>query len=76
MAFNFLEKSEEGAFSISKYENEDGKKSFTFSGRSAFSQLGIKYEELVKNESLKLSPTIQESNGKRYFIVEIPLKEF
>jgi len=75
VALNFSEQKSDSSFSLSHYESKDKKiKSVTFSGRGVFSQFNINHKSVIKDKSLKLKPEIQDHDGIKYFIVEIPLK--
>ena len=71
VAISFHEKEEDGSFKLTL----NGKsKSSWFSGRSLFSQFGLDFKELVpKGKTIKLKPNIQNSEGVRYFIIEISI---
>ncbi len=79
-AITFLEDAKEkdskkkDIFSLSRYEDDKGElKSFTLSGSSIFRSLGLKAESVIK-DTIELKPEIQEFEGQKYFIFEIPLK--
>lgn len=71
VAINFLEAQEDGSFMLSSREGG----SFNFSGRSIFAEFDIDYKSVVKDVSMKLNPKIQEVEGVKYFIIEIPVEE-
>jgi len=66
---------EKDVFTLSRYEDNDKKlKSFTLSGNSIFRGLGLKVDDVMK-DTIELKPEIQEFEGQRYFVFEIPLKK-
>jgi len=76
VAINFLRDDEENSFKVSFFDDDDGeKKSLWFSGRSIFSQFNLDYKDVLKTKSILLKPIIQEQDGKKYFVAEIPLKQ-
>lgn len=63
----------EGTFSISRYEDEKGNKSLNFSGRGIFRKFKIKAKDLTNEKSIILKPRVENIDGIKYFIIEIPL---
>lgn len=74
VALAFFNSNEENSFKVSFGEKDGELTSIWFSGRSIFSQYNIDYKDVIRTKSLLLKPTIQEHDGKKYFVVEIPLK--
>lgn len=75
VAINFLKEDEGNSFKVSFFYDDEGEiKSLSFSGRSIFSQFNLDYKDILKSKSILLKPTIQEHDGEKYFVIEIPLE--
>jgi len=75
VALTFSDDDEENSFKVSFGENDDGElTSVWFSARSIFSQFNTDYKEVLKDKSIRLKPETQETQGKRYFVFDIPLR--
>ncbi len=77
VAFTFLNEEDKDTFSVSFAEEEfNVKKSLSFSGRSIFLLYNMTYKSFMQNKkkSIRLEHTIQNSDGKKYFVVEMLIK--
>ena len=75
LSFSKLKEGLDNPFSVSSYESEDKKnRSLSFSGRGIFKKLKLILDEVVKDKSIVLKPEIKEQDGKKYFVIEIPVK--
>ena len=70
VAFRFLDENEAGSFAISHNPKND---TATFSGRGIFSHLNTNYKKVGTMSNLKVN--IQNSNGEKLFIIEIPIDQ-